>query len=202
MAAIERLKKKNDPQVSIALLRMKPMKAMSTNQSENDMAEDTAEGEKDMPETPMAEAKSEMTEEKTSAGDLCDALQSLLDNVSAYYITAHQFHWNVVGPDFSEFHAFFEEIYKDAWKSLDTLAESMRKLGDMVDIKFGQPDKCEGVGEMLACLHEMNAALIMQYKDACEKADEADEQGILNLLADRLDHHQKYQWMLTSFGSR
>ena len=207
MAAIDKLKKKSEPQVSIALLRMKPMskemmmqhdsmsseqpkrEAMTEDKPEDDMAEDKMEGGEHSAET-----------EPAASGTLPNELQSLLNNVSAYYITAHQFHWNVTGPDFAEFHEFFEEIYTDAWNSLDGLAESIRKLDQMVDIEFGEPDECEGVSEMLACLSDMNKALIAQYKDTIDCADKYREQGILNFLADRLDTHQKYQWQITSFA--
>lgn len=195
MAAIDKLKKKNDPQVSIALLRMKPMshdaamsEAMSSKKPEDDTAEDTTEGGKHP-------ASTEPAPSNTLAGEL----QALLNNVSGYYITAHQFHWNVTGPDFAEFHEFFEEIYTDAWGSLDGLAESIRKLDQMVDIEFDEPDECNGVDEMLKCLSEMNTALIEQYKDTIDCADKYREQGILNFLADRLDTHQKYQWQIRSF---
>lgn len=208
MAAIDKLKKKNEPQISVALLRMKPMSkemmmqhdaamsknkpednAMSTNKPEDDIEEDVAEGGTHPAET-----------EPAPSGTLAGELQNLLDKVSEYYITAHQFHWNVVGPDFAEFHEFFEDVYTDAWGSLDPLAESIRKLDQMVDIEFGQPDECEGVDEMLGCLSEMNMALIKQYKDTIDCADREREQGILNFLADRLDTHQKYQWQIRSFA--
>ena len=207
MAAIDKLKKKQEPQISIALMRMKPMSAsahdmmhndtmdnqptekpMSNQKPEDDTTEDKAEGGNHPPET-----------EPAPSGSLAGELQNLLNNVSTYYITAHQFHWNVVGSDFSEFHEFFEEIYTDAWESLDGIAESIRKLDQMVDIEFGQPDECEGVDEMLKCLSEMNSGLISQLKDTIDCADKYREQGILNFLADRLDTHQKFQWKITSF---
>lgn len=208
MASLDKLKKKNQPQISVALLRMKPMShdaaqmdAMSNEHGNMDMedqkpiedraedkGEDKNEGETHSPET-----------EPAASGTLANELQNLLNNVSAYYITAHQFHWNVVGPDFAEFHEFFEEIYADAWNSLDGIAESIRKLDQMVDIEFGEPDECNGVQEMLGCLSDMNKALIEQYKDTIDCADKYREQGILNFLADRLDTHQKYQWQISSF---
>lgn len=195
MAAIDRLKKK-EPQVSVALLRIKPSAnvedapktRMMSGESEDDTKEDVAEGGKHSPET-----------EPAPKGTLAGSLQDLLNNVSTYYITAHQFHWNVTGPDFAEFHEFFGDVYEDAWASLDPIAENIRKLNVMVDMEFGQPDECESVNEMLTCLHEMNANLIEQYKDAIDVADKDREQGILNFLADRLDTHQKFQWQLTSF---
>jgi len=189
MAAIDRLKNKRaEPQVSIALMRMKPADASAKNAPAEDTGEDKAEGGVHPPGTEPAAKES-----------LAGELQSLLNDVSAYYITAHQFHWNIVGPDFAEFHKFFKKIYTDAWESLDGIAESIRKLDQMVDIEFGQPDECEGVDEMLKCLSEMNMDLISTLKDTIDCADKYREQGILNFLADRLDTHQKFQWQITSF---
>jgi starvation-inducible DNA-binding protein len=209
MAPLDKLKKKNAPQVSIALMRMKPMShdkaqmdAMSNEHGDMNMA-DQKKPVDNAPEDTMEDTTEGGTHpantEPASSDSLAGELQDLLNNVSAYYITAHQFHWNVVGPDFSEFHAFFENIYEDAWGSLDGLAESIRKLDQMVDIEFGQPDECNGIDEMLSCLFDMNAALISQYKDTIDCADKYREQGILNFLADRLDKHQMFQWQLTSF---
>mgnify|MGYP003338022403 FL=1 len=199
MAAIERLKKKQEPTVSIALMRMKPAREtlMPTNKPTNNMKVTSSEDDtsEDAREGGTHPAGTEPAPSSTLAG----ALQELLNRVSEYYITAHQFHWNVVGSDFAEFHDFFEEVYSDAWASLDPIAENIRKLDQMVDIEFGQPDECEGVDEMIKCLAEMNNALISKLKDAIDMADKEREQGILNFLADRLDTHQKYQWQITSF---
>jgi starvation-inducible DNA-binding protein len=209
MAPLDKLKKKNQPQISVALLRMKPMShdAAQMDAMSNDHGNTNMEDSK----KPADNASNDTSEDTTEGGahpantepapsdSLASELQDLLNNVSAYYITAHQFHWNVVGPDFAEFHEFFEEIYTDAWNSLDGLAESIRKMDQMVDIEFGEPDECEGVREMLGCLSDMNKALIEQYKDTIDCADKYREQGILNFLADRLDKHQMFQWQISSF---
>ena len=213
MAPLDRIKKKNDTTISIALMKMKPMSkdmmmqhdmskmdatplkdaapkemAPTTSSTGTDMGEDTTEGGTHPAGT-----------EPAAQGTLAAELQDLLDKVSEYYITAHQFHWNVVGPDFAEFHKFFNKIYNDAWNSLDGLAENIRKMDQMVDIEFGQPDECNGVQEMLHCLSDMNMALIDQYKNTIDCADKYREQGILNFLADRLDKHQMFQWQISSF---
>ena len=167
---------------------MNMMDQKPTNNATPDTGEDTTEGGTHPAGTEPAPSNS-----------LAGELQDLLNNVSAYYITAHQFHWNITGPDFAEFHKFFGKIYDDAFESLDGLAESIRKLDQMVDIEFGQPDECNGVDEMLNCLFDMNKALIDQYKNTIDCADKYREQGILNFLADRLDKHQMFQWQLTSF---
>jgi starvation-inducible DNA-binding protein len=208
VAPLDRIKKKNDTTISIALMKMKPMpkdmpmqhdmnnmdktpvkNAVPTKTAEpDDTSEDTVEGGMHPADT-----------EPADSGSLAGELQALLNNVSEYYITAHQFHWNVVGPDFAEFHKFFNKIYNDAFESIDGLGESIRKMDQMVDIEFGQPDECENVQEMLHCLSDMNMELISQYKDTIDCANKYNEQGILNFLADRLDKHQMFQWQISSF---
>lgn len=193
MAAIDKLKKKGEPQVSIALLRMKPMtKDMMMQHDAKTASSDTGE---DVAEGGVHPAGTE----PAPKGTLAATLQDLLNTVSGYYITAHQFHWNVVGSDFGELHEFFGDVYQDAWDSLDPLAENIRKLDQMVDTEFGQPDECNSDTEMLNCLSDMNKKIINQLKDAIDVANKDREQGILNFLADRLDTHQKYQWQITAF---
>ena len=72
-------------------------------------------------------------------------------------------------------------------------------MGAMVDIEFGQPDECETPVEMLKCLSDMNMMLIDMLKKTIMCADKHDEQGVLNVLANRLDQHQLFQWQITSF---
>jgi starvation-inducible DNA-binding protein len=131
-------------------------------------------------------------------GDLCNCLQGLLDTVFDFYTTTHQFHWNLVDPDFSEYHEFFEEIYEDVHGSVDPLGESIRKLDDMVALHPSTPPTANSLGQMLHELMTRNDGIINQYKDAIDEAEKEREQGILNFLADRLDMHQKWRWQIKS----
>ena len=62
--------------------------------------------------------------------ELVNSLKVLLSDVVTFYFKAHGYHWNVQGPDFSEYHGLFEEIYGDLYGAIDPTAESIRKLGD------------------------------------------------------------------------
>ena len=44
--------------------------------------------------------------------ELVEALAQNLSNAVVLYFKAHGHHWNVMGPDFAEFHEFFGEIYE------------------------------------------------------------------------------------------
>src|SRR5581483_5432721 len=40
-----------------------------------------------------------------------------------------KYHWNVIGPDFSELHKFLEEQYEEVDEIVDSVAERIRSLG-------------------------------------------------------------------------
>ena len=61
---------------------------------------------------------------------LTDNLKTLLGTQFAYYIKAHQFHWNIESPDFYQYHNFFQAIYEDAYSAVDPIAEYIRSLGE------------------------------------------------------------------------
>jgi len=42
---------------------------------------------------------------------LADSLKQLLANSYSFVIKAQQFHWNVEGPDFPQYHKFFGKFY-------------------------------------------------------------------------------------------
>ena len=48
----------------------------------------------------------------------------------AFAIKAQNYHWNVEGQDFSQYHSLFAEIYEDVYSAIDLLAENLRKLGE------------------------------------------------------------------------
>jgi starvation-inducible DNA-binding protein len=61
---------------------------------------------------------------------LTDSLKTVLSDAVTMYFTAHGFHWNVEGQDFSQYHDLFADIYEDVYSSIDPLAEDIRKLGE------------------------------------------------------------------------
>lgn len=136
---------------------------------------------------------------------LIKSLKVLVSDVVTFYFMAHGYHWNVEGPDFSQYHALFSDIYEDAYGSIDPIAENIRKLGDYapfslqkfldlrtLEFKDVQPNP----KAMAKSLLTANEAVIKTLKKAFTEAEKADEQGIMNFLADRIDNHQKWSWQL------
>ena len=59
---------------------------------------------------------------------LMEAMKRLFATNYQYYVKAHGFHVNVVGPDFAQYHALFSEVYEFADDATDTIGEHIRAL--------------------------------------------------------------------------
>jgi starvation-inducible DNA-binding protein len=140
--------------------------------------------------------------------ELINALKELQADAMKMYAQSHGYHWNVEGRTFKQDHAFFLEIYNDVFDSVDPYAENLRKLGAKAPFGLIQlqqnsvmaiNDSLDLTSEqMITELIKTNAQIIAKLKDACDTADSAREQGVLNFLADRLDKHEFWQWQLTA----
>jgi starvation-inducible DNA-binding protein len=139
---------------------------------------------------------------------LADSLKTLLATNFAYYLKAQGFHWNVEGPDFSELHGFFQAIYEDAYSALDPTAEYIRYLGEYSPAsleRFSELTEIAGQTKiprarlMLEELKVNNDQMLDLLSRCFDEANNDNEQGIANFLAERLSAHGKYRWQLTSY---
>ena len=138
---------------------------------------------------------------------LAQELSELLGSVVDLYLRAHGYHWNVEGEDFGQYHALFEAIYSDIYESIDPIAENVRKLGEFAPFKL-ETLKSTSVLEdsrvaprakdMANDLLLANEKVVSELKRIFRVANDADEQGIANFLAERIDKHQKWSWQLTA----
>jgi starvation-inducible DNA-binding protein len=142
-----------------------------------------------------------------ASAKLAMSLGHCLGTTFAFYTKAIGFHWNVKGPDFSEFHELFGEIYADAQGAVDPIAESILKLGydspatlssmsSFSKIENMDNDSIDDPVLMSADLLEANNVLNECVLESFRLASEANEQGICDLLASRDDMHKKWAWQL------
>lgn len=137
---------------------------------------------------------------------LADNLRVLLSDVVSLYFRAHGHHWNIEGQDFSQYHGLFEDIYEDVYGSIDPIAENIRKLGGYAPFRLerfvelkGLPDTnrtATDARSLASDLLEANEYVIKELKQVFNAANSADEQGIANFIAERIDMHQKWSWQL------
>jgi len=140
--------------------------------------------------------------------ELAVALSGCLADVTVMYHRTHGFHWNVVGTDFPQYHAKFEEIYTDVYESIDPLAENIRKMGMFVPFRLqdlsgmaSTPDNpVSGYhhNELVSDLLVTNTEVLRSLNTAFQIATSENQQGVANFLADRIDAHQKWQWQLSA----
>lgn len=137
---------------------------------------------------------------------LSDKLGSVLADATTFYFRAHAAHWNVTGDEFQQFHELFGEVYEDVLGSLDPIAENIRKIdafppSSLDEIIAKREIKSpQGVvndpQDLLKELVTMNDGVIHCLNEAFAAATSANEQGIANFLADRIDMHQKWRWQM------
>ena len=139
---------------------------------------------------------------------LADSLKILLATEYAFSIKAQLFHWNVEGPDFGQLHKFFQKIYEDAYSAIDPTAEYIRYLGEYSPAsleRFSELTEISGQTKiprarlMLEELKANNDQMIDVLNRCFAEANDANEQGIANFIAERLSAHGKYRWQLTSY---
>ena len=130
-------------------------------------------------------------------------LQDLVNQMYTFYFKLHKYHWNVTGSNFFDLHKMFNKMYDDVFENIDTTAEFIRALGVMVDIK---PDTNAGTAksdmQMVSDVLKANKALLDSLYAAEEAAEYYDHCDISNFIADRIGAHNKFAWMLTSFGGK
>ena len=139
---------------------------------------------------------------------LADTLKTLLATAYVFSIKTQNFHWNIEGPDFPQYHAFLDDLYTEVYdNTIDKLAEIIRQLDSYAPgslTRFSELSQIEDQVKipraelMLKELYEDNSIILGMYKQAFHVAEDADEQGICDFIAGRIDAHEKHQWMLRS----
>lgn len=155
--------------------------------------------------TPVMKADQLMSE-GTGTDVLISSLRRLLADAVSFYLRAHGYHWNVKGADFAQYHALFEEIYSDTYESVDPIAENIVKLDGVAPFRLPELMALRSLSDnaigsplpavMAADLLEGNAQVLDSLQQAFDVATSANEQGIANFLAERIDSHQKWAWQL------
>lgn len=137
--------------------------------------------------------------------ELIQQMKVCLASTFAFYLKAHNFHWNVEGPDFMQYHALFENVYTDAWGAVDGLAEHIRALNSYAPGSFSRFSQLSVIDEqinipvamkMIKEIEQDNARLKDELRKAQGMAERVGETGLANYIQDRIDIHAKQGWML------
>jgi starvation-inducible DNA-binding protein len=138
---------------------------------------------------------------------LAEDLKVLLASVNSLSIKVQYFHWNVEGDNFPQYHDFFGNLYEEIYSSVDKIAEYIRTLdtyapGSLTryaELTIIQDQlKVPRAELMFSELYEDNTKMIELLNHCFSSASQENKQGIANFIAERLDAHEKHQWMIRS----
>ena len=139
--------------------------------------------------------------------ELQRALKIAFASEFAFYLKAHNFHWNVEGPAFPQLHDLFGKIYEEVYGSIDIFAEEIRATGAYTPGSFAKfsvlslvDDEIETLPaeSMLVELLEDSTKMEEMFKIVFRAAEELGLHGLSDFLASRQDAHAKHSWMLRS----
>ena len=135
-----------------------------------------------------------------------ESLRKSVSNTLVMYSHAHGYHWNVRGDDFAVYHSLFGEIYSDVFSSVDPLAEYIVKLGGVAPKRITESIANATLADavvdsvdpqfMVQALARDNDVVLETLNVAFQVATNANQQGLANFLAERIDQHQKWAWQL------
>lgn len=139
--------------------------------------------------------------------ELVQAMKVVLANHYALALKAQYYHWNVEGPDFSQYHEFFGNLYEEISDAVDKCAEEIRAAGAYAPGSFERfMDLSEISGEnaiipptamfqrLLSDIDIMQKSIMNAY----HIAESAMMHGYSNFMAERQDAFLKHSWMLRS----
>jgi len=138
---------------------------------------------------------------------LSDNLKVLLASTNSLSIKAQNFHWNVEGDNFPQYHDFFGNFYEEVYSAVDKIAEYIRTLDSYAPgslTRYAEltiiedQTKIPRPNLMFAELLSDNGKMIDLLNGCFVSAEEENKQGIANFIAERLDAHEKHGWMLRS----
>lgn len=139
--------------------------------------------------------------------ELINALRQALANTFGMYFQAHSGHWNVEGPDFSEYHDFLGDLYAELQGAVDPLAEYLRILdvyapGDLTEMMSSTSITAMGVKnnprDIITALIESNNICLITLMATFKASEAAGEVGLSDFLTQRINAHQKHGWQMRS----
>lgn len=135
-------------------------------------------------------------------------LNVLLADYHLYYQKLRNFHWNVVGTNFFDLHNKFEDMYEDAKIKIDEIAERILTLRFQPTSNFSDYIKMSSIKEdsedikdfqMVKNLLNDHGLLLKQMRKVVETADEAEDEGTIDLIGGYIGYIEKVSWMLDAW---
>jgi starvation-inducible DNA-binding protein len=138
---------------------------------------------------------------------LSDNLKVLLASTQSFAIKTQNFHWNVEGSNFPQYHAFFDTLYGDVNATIDPIAEYIRILGQYTPGSLSRYAELSIIQdqvkipraelmfvESLQDCETMSELVVAMFDEATNER----QQGIANYMAELQDLYGKKAWFIRS----
>ncbi len=138
---------------------------------------------------------------------VADGLAHLLADTYVLYLKTQNFHWNVTGPHFAEYHKLFEAQYEQLADATDLIAERLRALNIIAPASFSQFLMLTSIKEadgnikaeaMIGELLHDHELMGRQIDKMIEWAQKEKDEVTMDLFIQRKTEHDKTAWMLRS----
>jgi starvation-inducible DNA-binding protein len=142
---------------------------------------------------------------------LSDNLKVLLASTQSFAIKSQNFHWNVEGSNFPQYHDFFNTLYEDVNATIDPIAEYVRILGaytpgsltryaelSIIQDQTKIPRAELMFAESLQDCETMTNLVVQMFDEATAER----QQGIANYMAELQDLYGKKAWFIRSILKR
>ncbi|MBP1915253.1 starvation-inducible DNA-binding protein [Lederbergia galactosidilyticus] len=129
-------------------------------------------------------------------------------NWTVLYTKLHNHHWYVKGPHFFSLHEKFEELYNEADKNIDELAERLLAIGGspVATLKnvlqmasIGEVEESLDANGMVQSIVDDFTILIDELNEGMEIAEKAGDETTADMLLAIHTSLEKHNWMLRAF---
>ena len=140
---------------------------------------------------------------------LVEMMKKVLADTFAMYLKSLNYHWNVEGSNFPQYHEFFGNLYEELHGAVDPIAEHIRaldayapgSLSRFMELTEIQDELNVPLGtDMARKLLSDNQIVMNTLNMTFKLAEQFDQQGLMDFLAGRIDTHSKHAWMLRSIS--
>lgn len=138
---------------------------------------------------------------------LSDNLKVLLASTQSFAIKSQNFHWNIEGSNFPQYHAFYDTLYADVSETIDRIAEYIRTLDHYTPGSLQRYAELSVVKDQTRIpraelmfresLHDCQIMIELVVAMFNEATNE-NQQGIANFMAELQDLYGKKAWFIRS----
>ena len=136
-------------------------------------------------------------------------LNTLLSDYNLYYQKLRTFHWNILGKNFFDLHEKFEAMYNEAKLKVDEIAERILTLRHHPVSKFSDYLKISSLSEASSMITDQemidellndHKTMLSQMKQVLSKAEDAEDEGTIDLIGAYIRELEKSSWMLNAWS--